>query len=415
MRSFSKKNIFLLLLGRTCSKFASSFYLIVLPLYILNRTGGDTARVGIFFFTASIPAVLCTPFLGIIVERVNRKYSIIFCDLITSFFYFILWFTSTIGEGSLIVLLAVSICINLLSNTFEISSKVLFTELTTPDTIEKYNGIKSFCDNCAMVIAPALGTFVYGLWGFESILFIVMTAYFLSAIQETFIKYKNIKIESKERGAVKIKWFSQMSDIFTYIYENKDLFALFILMMSLNFFIASDNEIIFPGILINKYKISESLYGLSQSSLIMGTLAAGLFVFLNKKINLRRKFKRLIITNSVFMIMIGIFSIVCYPHKSVYYVIFICLLFIIGFTTTCVNIPLGSYFQTRVPLAYQGRFFALVAFFAELLIPLGIAFAGLVVSKIQADVTFIIFNAILILIVLLAMSKKSIITQIFQE
>ena len=44
----------LLLAGRTVSRFGSSFYLVALPLYVLERTGSLGAS-GLFFTLTSLP------------------------------------------------------------------------------------------------------------------------------------------------------------------------------------------------------------------------------------------------------------------------------------------------------------------------------------------------------------------------
>ena len=49
----------LLLAGRTVSRFGSSFYLVALPLYVLERTGSLGAS-GLFFTLPSLPP--CWPF-----------------------------------------------------------------------------------------------------------------------------------------------------------------------------------------------------------------------------------------------------------------------------------------------------------------------------------------------------------------
>ena len=69
----------LLLAGRTVSRFGSSFYLVALPLYVLERTGSLGAS-GPFFTLTSLPPLLAVPFLGPLVERAHRKGLLILCD-----------------------------------------------------------------------------------------------------------------------------------------------------------------------------------------------------------------------------------------------------------------------------------------------------------------------------------------------
>ena len=392
---YTKKNIVLLLLGRTVSQFGSAFYLIALPLYILQITG-SLAQSGLFFSLSSLPPLLITPFLGVLVEKANRKYLMAGCDLLTAALYAALLLP--LGDMFLPVLFVVTMLTNLVSRTFDIASKLMFTELTTPETIERYNGAKSFADNAAAVIAPALGTIAFGLWGFRFVVIVVIAAYALSALQECFIVYRKTDIQAvNEKKHV----FAQLWDGLRYVTGQRNVRVLFLLAMALNFFVANAEEIINPGIIVQKYQISESLYGMTTSAAVIGTLIAGLFIFRNKRIDLRGNLRNLFLLNSGIMVLTGAASLVMTGVPRVYFVLFLAAEFMIGFITSCVNVPLISSFQTSVPLEYQGRFFALLSFTSGLLIPLGISYTGFLASLVGADMAYIINNLVVIAIVLL--------------
>ncbi|MBD5169206.1 MAG: MFS transporter [Oscillibacter sp.] len=391
---YAKKNIVLLLLGRTVSQFGSAFYLIALPLYILQITG-SLAQSGLFFSLSSLPPLLITPFLGVLVEKANRKYLMAGCDLLTAALYAALL---PLGDMFLPVLFVVTMLTNLVSRTFDIASKLMFTELTTPETIERYNGAKSFADNAAAVIAPSLGTIAFGLWGFRFVVIMVAAAYALSALQECFIVYRKTDVQTANE---KKHVFAQLWDGLRYVAGQRDVRVLFLLAMALNFFVANAEEIINPGIIVQKYQISESLYGMTTSAAVIGTLIAGLFIFRNKRIDLRGNLRNLFLLNSGIMALTGAASLVMTGVPRVYFLLFLAAEFVIGFITSCVNVPLISSFQTSVPLEYQGRFFALLSFTSGLLIPLGISYTGFLASLVGADMAYIINNLVVIAIVLL--------------
>ena len=73
--------------------------------------------------------------------------------------------------------------------------------------------------------------------------------------------------------------------------------------------------------------------------------------------------------------------------------------------TTFVNVPLISSFQRNVGIEYQSRFFSILSFFSGGLIPLGILYAGYLSSYIGADVTYIIDNVVIIIIVCLVFNN----------
>ena len=395
-----ESNIKLLLLGRAVSLFGNTIYLIVLPLYILNITQ-NLKTTGIFFASINLPTIIISPLIGTLIEKFNKKNIILICDVLTSMLYFIL-FIYFKNSNSLIFLLIVSLILNIISKFFEIASKVLFSEINTPETLEKYNGLQSFLENAVMIFGPVVGTYLFATFTFNFVLIIISLAYFLSFLQELFIKYeKNTNLSKK-----KSSFFKDFKEGINYIKNNKIIFNLFILVMFLNFFIANNDEIINPGILIKKYGISEKLFGFSVACYGLGSVVAGIFIYYNKKFKLLKKLKLLFILNSSLMCLGGLLSIILFRYNHyIYFTIFIFFQFLIGMITTFVNVPLISSFQRSVGIEYQSRFFSILSFFSGGLIPLGILYAGYLSSYIGADVTYIIDNVVIIIIVCLVFNN----------
>ena len=396
-----ESNIKLLLLGRAVSLFGNTIYLIVLPLYILNITQ-NLKITGFFFAMVNLPTVVISIFVGTIIEKFNKKNVILTCDFLTSILYFIL-FLYFRNSKSLILLFFISLSINIISTFFIIASKVIFSELNTPETLEKYNGLQSFIENTIMIIGPVIGTYLFATFDFNLILIIVSLGYFLSFLQELFIRYEKKLNLSKEKSS----FFKEFKEGINYIKNNKIILNFFILVMFLNFFIANNDEIINPGILIKKYEISEKLFGFSATAYGVGSVFAGIFIYYNEKFRFLKKLKLLFILNSSLMCLLGLLSIILFEYNHyIYFVIFIFFQFLIGMITTFVNVPLISSFQKNVEIEYQSRFFSLLSFFSGGLIPLGVLYAGYLSSYIGADITYIINNMAIIVIVFLVFRKN---------
>ncbi len=391
-----ESNIKLLLLGRAVSLFGSTIYLIVLPLYILNTTK-NLKTTGIFFAAVNFPTIIISIFIGTIIEKFNKKNVILICDFLTSMLYFVL-FLYLKNFNSLSFLFLISFFINIISKFFEIASKVLFSEINSPETLEKYNGLQSFMENTIIIVGPVIGTYLFVTFDFNLILIIVSLGYFLSFLQELFIKYeKNLDLSIE-----KTNFLEDFKEGISYIRSNKIILNFFILVMFLNFFIANNDEIINPGILIRKYEISEKLFGFSATSYGAGSVFAGIFIYYNNKFKFLKKLKLLFILNSSLMCLLGLLSIILFKYNHyIYFIIFIFFQFLIGMITTFVNVPLISSFQKNVEIKYQSRFFSILSFFSGGLIPLGILYAGYLSSYIGADITYIINNLAIIIIVCL--------------
>ena len=216
-----ESNIKLLLLGRAVSLFGNTIYLIVLPLYILNITQ-NLKTTGVFFASINLPTIIISPLIGTLIEKFNKKNIILICDFLTSMLYFIL-FIYFKNSNSLIFLLIVSLILNIISKFFEIASKVLFSEINTSETLEKYNGLQSFLENAVMIFGPVIGTYLFATFTFNFVLIIISLAYFLSFLQELFIKYEKNTNLSKEKSS----FFKDFKEGINYIKSKKIIFNFF--------------------------------------------------------------------------------------------------------------------------------------------------------------------------------------------
>ncbi len=396
-----KGNVLNLILNRSVSLFGAGIYSVSLPLYLLQETG-SLAKAGIFFAAASLPSVLLRPFLGVPVERSNRKRILVLCDFTSSAVFFSLLLLSRMELLTLPVLAAAGMLLNTISGLFGVASNVIFTELNEKGSLEQMNGLKSFSDNLAGIASPLAGAYLFGAFGFASVLAAVGASYALSAAGECFIRYRRPDKTPGESAPLREQFLGGVR----VITSSREIFSLFFLVMVLNSFVANSDEIINPGILVQKYGLPQKLYGLSSSSFVAGTLAAGLFLF-RRRNACPPRLKALFLLNSAVMMLIGAASLLCYNLcPRAYFPIFLTLETVCGFITTCVNVPLISFFQIQIPVEYQGRFFALLSFASGLLIPLGVSWAGFLSDRAGADAAYLINNACVILAVLFVYRKR---------
>lgn len=391
----TKRNINLLIAGRTVSLFGTGIYQITLPLYIL-QISGSLLDMGMCFALVKLPALLVSPFLGTIVDRINRKWSLILCDMISSFCFFLLLMIYSTTNLTLPIILIISIFLYIIDSFFSITSSVIFTELNDESTMEPMNALKSFFDNLSSVCAPMLGTLLFGWFGLGIILLVNALSYVTSAVQEYFISYQNQQLKEVKEYHPLI----EMKEGMFYILKHPMIRSLFLLIMSLNFFISGSDEIIWPGILKLIYHIPDTWYGIAVSLFVFGSMIASFFIYHFKNLSIYKHLSLLFILNSTVMVIAGIASLVMREYPFYFFLVFIVLQFINGVLISCINIPLISSFQTNVTLDMQGRFFSILSFCSGLLIPAGIWCIGFIADLLGADIAYMLANGCIILIVL---------------
>lgn len=398
------KNINYLLTSRIFSEFSGSMYPVVYPLYVLHISG-SLALSGAFFTLIMLPWIILSPVAGVWIERKSKKKVIISATIFLALLYLfqaILIFTN--GKPSLILLGVLASGISFASKLSDLTTKVMFSEIVPADELEKYNGVKSILDNIASFGAPVIGAAIYGWCGFAIFSIISGVIYSASLLLLVPIHYRQVQagIKSKDFG-----FFGQLRDGLLFLRRNKEVLNLVILSASLNFFVASSGNITNPGILVKKYGISNQLFGFAEVAFSLGVLLSGLFIAKQSKISLQKNIAVFLIMNSGIMIAIGSLSVLMFslPH-SLYFSVFLLLQILLGFVTILVNVPIMSFYQSNVPVDFQGRFFALSSFLGSISISIGTSYAGIISQKMGADVAYIFSNLCVIVIVLAVMYRK---------
>ena len=106
------------------------------------------------------------------------------------------------------------------------------------------------------------------------------------------------------------------------------------------------------------------------------------------------------------MIITGICSILLLKISPYgFYALYLALCFLSGYFSTFVNVPLTAQFQLMVDEEYQTRFFSILSFSSNLMIPLGTLFAGLMSDLLRSDVAYL-FNGFLMILVLILVFRK---------
>lgn len=396
-----KRNIKRVLIGRLISSVADGFFSIALPLYFYEITN-SLFDLGLFFMLIKIPSMLLTPYIGVLVEKINKKRAVVLCDYLSGLLFGLLAVCYIFKINSIVILSVIAAIYTILGSVFSISSSVLFTQLTDENNRLQFNAKKSLLDNIASLAAPALGTVLYSVIGMPGIAGINAILFTASATAELFIEYNDaLNDYTDEKLTIK-----DYKTVFDWLKSNRNVFKLLFIVMLLNFFVGPNEEVLFPGILVGKHSINTAYYGISTTIFIAGSLVSSILITLIKDKN-KLRLKRLFITNSALLAMIGVFSILLNSFdKNLFYIIYLVLMFFVGIITTTVNVPLSTEFQTQVPVSIQGRFFATLSLTSSLLIPFGIFIAGITSNAIGSDITIILYNLIVIVFVALIIPKS---------
>ena len=129
--------------------------------------------MGVFSVLTIVPALISTPFSGILGDRKNRRNIMVFMDFGRGTLICFLAFLALKGNMSIYILFAAQVFISIMDSLFAASSRALMPELVSKEILMEANSVSSGFDGVANIIGPCVGAITYGFWGIKAVFFLI--------------------------------------------------------------------------------------------------------------------------------------------------------------------------------------------------------------------------------------------------
>lgn len=392
-----KRNFILYLTGRFISFIGTGVQQIALPLFILDLTHSG-ALMGVFSALNLVPNLITSPFAGILGDRKDRRNIMVVADFGRGILVGMLGFLAFGGKLNIYILFGVQILISIMDSIFNSSSSAIIGELLEEDGLMRAMSARGGLDAISMIIGPALGGIIYGLFGIKTIFFINGLSFILSGIMSAFMIYV---CRNHDNGKITIKtFFHENGEVLTFMKKDKGLMQLAIFCMISNLLVAPFIDIVMPYVIKKGIGFTSQQYGYIIAAFTVGVLVGNIALGIFCK-NLKTK----IIINLGLLIegiMFFILAIAVFPtqvklfggHSWMLFAVLSCIFLLVGAFNACVNTPLQTNLQKMVPNDMRSRFFSLLGVFCQGAIPLGAIIYGILLDRFS-------YNYILIVVVIL--------------
>ena len=98
------RDFILMVIGQIASIFGNAILRFALALYVLDKTG-SAGVFGTILAVSMLPTILCSPFGGILADRVSRKWMMVVLDFLTSGMLAVFAILPSMGVGAVAALL----------------------------------------------------------------------------------------------------------------------------------------------------------------------------------------------------------------------------------------------------------------------------------------------------------------------
>ncbi|MDN3985671.1 MFS transporter [Lactiplantibacillus plantarum] len=393
-----KKQMFQIIGAIFFGNFGSSVFSFATSLYILQRTG-SALGMGLSLIISPIVTLLLTPYIGYVVDSFNHKRILIFSQLATIvalivFGFLLIKYSKYYFVELIVLLIFLKIADSFLQNTLQSS----VTQLVPKENFQQLNSIVQSSNSLATVVSPLVGAALFsiiqfGYFAFFEVISEIVTLCFIFLMtfgaQPSGIVYDHIS-ESFISGL-------------QFMRKNSMILIVSLFVAGINFFMAAMN-VGLPYLQIHVLKLSTQQYGLTESSVAIGMVLGGIIFQL---------FKRQFSVPNAFCFMIMFAVTLSFLGIPIFYnigssatTIFYCFVnLLLGCLIIFINTPLIAYFQTEVPVEYQGRVFSIQSTITSLLIPIGTVIYGVLFDRISGTWIFLGSGIILALISLVAVIR----------
>lgn len=319
------KNLYLLILSNSVTKFGSSLTRIAIVLYLFEKTN-SVFNLSLFYMLISIISLLFGPLIGMIVDYFNRKSVIIFAEVANSVIIIIL-----LLKLNIIQFLYLAIVLNhLFFMTSSTGRNSILKDLFNDQELVEANHLLVMSDSLIRIIGPVIGTVIYYLLNPHFIFLIVSSSFMLSALIISLVNYNQGNKEEVYVGQNTST--TNLKRLFSELSELRYIFSIYFISM----FIITVINIMAPFYVTEVLHASKAYIGILDSALGLGMFIVFiLYKLLKEKFNSKSdllnfilgkafiaialilcgiSFSKMIVIFSFFLIGIGVFLSTSYSN-----------------------------------------------------------------------------------------------------
>ena len=355
-------NFFLLWQGKLVSMVGDVAYEIALGFWILAVTG-STALMGTVMAITLLPRVIIAPFAGVWVDRSDRKWLIVFMDLIRGMFVVLVGIAAITGVIQIWMVFVAGVALGICGAFFGPAVASSIPDIVPKSQIVKANSAFALVSTGANVAGSSAGGFLYQMLGAPLMFLFNGISYLLSAVSEIFVKIPRVS-----RKKADFHFFEDLKSGLSFVWNHKGIKYIMFIASVLNFFASMGIMLLLPLFQRTEH-LGAGLYGL-----LIGSFSGGAFLgfMLTSVVNIKSSERFLVfywcgVIFSVATIFIPIY---------LFFPVMLALAIVAGVTNAILNALFSSILQLTVPQDKRGRVFGLLETLSAGLMPAAFAIGG---------------------------------------
>lgn len=335
-----KNKLKMLLAAFFFSEMGRSFYFIVIS-WVLYKITKDAMYTGLLVSMGFLPGMLLNLFLGVIVDKFNRKWLAVLANLLSIIAVSIVFFGLLTDFIRPWLIVGVHMFIQITGSLFRPSIQSFISEVFRKEELPNVFSKTSAAGEVGGLLGSSLGGVIIASFSETATIILTLVCFSLATILIAFIKREH-EVERKVSSQSMMK---DLAEGFTYVKTNRILLGLFAVMFIGQ--LVFHTSIAFLSVFTKEYlHQSVKVYGFLDASISVGGIIAGIFGawWWRKSRNLLAVRSLLVV--SAGLVIMGISSNIPFAILGI---------FLIGLGTTWIRILLQSIQQIVTDANYHGR------------------------------------------------------------
>lgn len=408
-----KLNFLIYIFSRLTLNLGSLIYTFAVSYSILYFTG-SALYFAINLAITSVVMTLMLPLSGVMSDLGNKRRIIISGEIILTFIMAGLLIFTYFNGFNLFAIYITSFLTALVNPFVANSFQTSMTEMFHKERIQKVMGYVSAIMSSAIIIGPAMGGVLFGLFDFYIMILIFTITYAVSTLLDFFIKFDLYydpedyilnDTTAPEAASALGKFKHDIWQGIEYIKNSYVFLRVFMMAAFINFF-ASLMGIYPEKAMITELKFEPETVGLINAFDGVGVLIAGIIIGSVKQFKNPvglMKISLLLWTFTIPLYLLPLYTDMTDTYSIVF---FAAMGFSVAAMLQVINVPLFTYVQLTVPQHVKGRVFSAIGLFASSIAPAGTLLYGFAYDYLSFWIIHITSFAALVAVTLIFLNKR---------
>jgi DHA3 family macrolide efflux protein-like MFS transporter len=376
-----RERFFTIWIGQAFSLFGSQLVGFALVWWLTEKTGSGVV-LAMATMAAVLPQVVLGPFVGTLIDRWDRRTTMIVADVAValSTLFLAVLFALDLAR---IEFVYVALFVRSIGGGFHWPAMRASTTLMVPETqFSRIAGLNQTLQGAMSIVAPAAGAALLALVPMQAILAIdVVTA--LLAVVPLLI----LAIPTPDAPPSGQNTFTRdLAAGFRFVASWRGLLAVAGIAAVLNFLMAPASSLL-PLLIARRFQGTAAHFAAANMAFGVGVVAGGAILAA------WGGFRRRMVTSLAAITLMGLSTVVVGLTPASLLPLAIGAMTLTGIAQSMANGPIGAALQASVPPDLQGRVFTLVSAGAGAMMPLGLALAGPLSDIVGPGMWFVLAGA----------------------